>query len=233
MDPNRREKLIPEQQTYVVGLIVAVMGIVTLLLPGNESWHAAGPLNIGHGNVDCNECHTPAPGSFVGQAFNNMLDAVGLNESETYFIYEPAGNEQCLACHENPEDRHPVAKFMKPKFARARQTAGVQFCVSCHREHLGVRASVALRVCQNCHVDTVVEDDPLDIPHKTLIDDERWETCLGCHDFHGNHERKVPEIMSQMLTEEQIQRYLDGGKSPYGYRRLTVIQTMRLRKVDL
>jgi hypothetical protein len=73
-----------------------------------------------------------------------------------------------------------------------------------------------------------MDDDPLDIPHTTLIGNERWETCLGCHDFHGNHERNVPEIMSQMLTEEQIQRYLDGGKSPYGYRRLTVIQTMRL-----
>ena len=78
-----------------------------------------------------------------------------------------------------------------------------------------------------------MDDDPLDIPHTTLIGNERWETCLGCHDFQGNHERNVPEIMSQMLTEEQIQRYLDGGKSPYGYRRLTVIQTMRLHGVDL
>ena len=37
-------------------------------------------------------------------------------------------------------------------------------------------------------------------------------------------------MMSQLLTEEQIQEYLDGGKSPYGYRRLTVIQTMRNSK---
>jgi hypothetical protein len=41
-------------------------------------------------------------------------------------------------------------------------------------------------------------------------------------------------MMSQRLTEEQIQAYLDGGESPYGSRRLTVIQTMRYgEKLDL
>lgn len=222
-----------QQQAYGLGLIVAAIGVVVLLLPGNESWHAAGPQNIGHSNVECGECHTIAPGSLTGQAFNNMMHAVGLSDSATPFIYKPAGNEQCLACHENPDDRHPVAKFMKPEFAKARQAMAVQFCVSCHQEHLGVRVSVTPRICQYCHQDTALDDDPVDVPHAILIKEERWETCLGCHDFHGNHERKVPKMMSQILTEERIQHYLDGGKSPYGYRRLTVIQTMRLHKGDL
>ncbi len=231
---NKWKKLTPEQQAaYGLGLIVAAIGVVVLLLPGRESWHAAGPQNVGHTKVECNECHTPAPGSFIGQAFNNMMYAVGISESATPFIYKPAENEQCLACHENPDDRHPVAKFMKPEFAKARQAVGVQFCVSCHQEHLGVRVSVTLRVCQNCHEKTSLDNDPVDIPHTVLISDERWETCLGCHDFHGNHERKVPTMVSRMLTEEQVQQYLDGGKSPYGYRRLTVIQTMRRHKGDL
>ncbi len=231
---SRWIKLTQEQQiAYGLGLLVAALCFVVLLLPGQESWHAAGPPNIGHANVECNECHTPAPGSITGQAFNNMMYTVGLSDSAPSFIYKPAGNEQCLECHENPDDRHPVAKFMKPEFAEARQAAGVQFCVSCHQEHLGVRTSITLRVCQNCHEDTALDDDPVDIPHTTLISDERWETCLGCHDFHGNHERKTPKLMSRILTEKQIQQYLDGGKSPYGYRRLTVIQTMRLHKGDL
>jgi hypothetical protein len=33
--------------------------------------------------------------------------------------------------------------------------------------------------------------------------------------------------MAEVLTEEQIQRYFDGGVSPYGHRRLTAIDTMR------
>ncbi len=223
--------LTPEQSAYRWGLIVAALVGVLLLLPGRESWHAAGPPNIGHSRIGCSECHTPVPGNFVDQALKNMLHAVGLSDSSTYFIYAPAGNEQCLACHENPDDRHPVAKFMEPEFAEARQAMGVQSCVSCHQEHLGIRVSVTPRVCQHCHQDTELDDDPVDIPHTTLIANQRWETCLGCHDFHGNHERTVPKLMSELLTEEQIRQYLDGGTSPYGYRRLTVIQTMRYKEV--
>ena len=231
---TRWKSLPPEQQTaYRWGLIVAAIGAVVLLLPGRESWHAAGPHNIGPSNVECSECHTPSPGNFAGQAVRNILHAVGLADSAPHFIYAPAGNEQCLACHENPDDRHPVAKFLEPEFIKARQAMGVQSCVNCHQEHLGVRVSVTRRVCQHCHQDTALSDDPVDIPHTALISEQRWETCLGCHDFHGNHERDVPKLMSEVLTEEQIQRYFDGGLSPYGYRRLTVIQTMRLNKDDL
>ncbi len=228
MATNERKKLTPEQLAYRWGLVVAAIAAVVLLLPGRESWHAAGPPNIGHTRIDCNECHAPAQGNFAGQAFKNMMHAVGLSDSEAHFIYQPASNEQCLACHENPDDRHPVAKFLKPEFATARQVMGVQSCVNCHQEHLGVRVSVTPRVCQYCHKDTDVPDDPVDIPHTTLISDQRWETCLGCHDFHGNHDRLVPKLMSQALTVEQIQQYFDGGESPYGHRRLTAIQSMRL-----
>ena len=221
-------RLNPEQQAaYRWGLLVAVIGAVLLLLPGREDWHAAGPHNTGHTTIECGECHAAAPGNFAGQAFNNIMHAVGLSASATPFVYAPAGNEQCLACHDNPDDRHPVAKFMQPEFAAARKAAGVQFCLSCHRQHLGVRVTVTPRVCQNCHQETAMSNDPVDIPHTTLISEQRWETCLGCHDFHGNHERTTPKRMAEVLTEEQIQQYFDGGESPYGHRHLTVIQTMR------
>ncbi|MCZ6871684.1 MAG: hypothetical protein O7G84_19475 [Gammaproteobacteria bacterium] len=228
MPASKWKKLTREQQAaYRWGLIVAVIGAGLLLLPGRESWHAAGPPNIGHSKIECGECHVPAPGNFAGQAFENIMHAVGLSDSETHFIYQPAGNEQCLRCHEDPDNRHPVEDFLEPEFATARQAIGVQYCVSCHQEHLGVRVSATQGFCRHCHEDTEVSDDPLDVPHSILIADERWGTCLGCHDFHGNHERKVPELMSLVLTEEQIQQYFDGGESPYGHRRLTVIQTMR------
>lgn len=231
------KKLSPEQRVaYRWGLVLAILGGVGLLLPGRESWHAAGPHNIGHSKIECRECHAPAPGNFAGQAFKNVLYAVGLSDSATHFVYVPAGNEECLACHDNPDDRHPVADFLQPEFATARQAMGVQFCVSCHQQHVGGRVSVTPTVCQYCHdnpamLDKLFEnqDDPVDIPHSILISDQRWETCLGCHDFHGNHDRKVPVLMSQVLSNEQIQQYFDGGESPYGHRRLTVIQTMRFK----
>jgi len=229
---SKWKNLTPERQAaYGLGLIVAAIGGVLLLLPGSEYWHAAGPFNVGHTKLACSDCHTRAPGNVAGQALNNILHAVGLSDSGSYFIYSPAGNEQCLACHTNPDDLHPVAEFLEPEFAKVREARGVQFCIGCHQQHLGVRISVTPRVvCQDCHDDMTLDDDPVDISHTRLISDRRWETCLGCHDHHGNHDRKVPTVMSEILTEEQIQQYFDGGKSPYGYRRLTVIQTMRYSK---
>lgn len=223
------KKLTRERRApYALGLIVAAIGGVLLLLPGNELWHAKGPFNTGHTKLECGDCHTPAPGNFIGQAFGNLTHAVGLSDSAPFFVYAPPGNEQCLDCHENPDMVHPVDEFLEPEFAKVRETRGVQYCTGCHQQHLGVRVSVAPRVvCQDCHDDMALDDDPVDISHTRLISDQRWETCLGCHDHHGNHDREVPTMMSEILTEEQIQRYFDGGRSPYGYRRLTVIQTMR------
>ena len=43
----------------------------------------------------------------------------------------------------------------------------------------------------------------------------RWETCLGCHDFHGNHAMKAPRRLGDAIPSDQIQRYFDGGRSPY------------------
>jgi hypothetical protein len=224
----RWNRLTAEQKAaYGSGLIIAVIGAALLLSPGRESWHAAGPHNVGHDKLECIACHTPAPGNFADQAFSNVLHTVGLSESAPYFIYSPAGKEECLACHDNPDDRHPVAEFMKPEFAKARQEVGVQSCLGCHRQHLGTRVSVTPRVCRNCHEDTALDDDPLDVPHTELINEDRWDTCLGCHDFHGNHDRTAPTTMAEVLTEEQIRRYFEGGTSPYGHRRLTAIQTMR------
>ena len=226
---SKLKKLAPERRAaYLLGVVVAVIGGVLLLSPGREIWHAKGPFNTGHTKLECGDCHTPAPGNFIGQAFGNLAHAVGLTDSARFFVYAPAGNEQCLDCHDDPDNVHIVDDFLKPEFAKVREARGVQFCTGCHQQHLGVRVSATPRVvCQDCHDDMDLADDPVDIPHTRLISDQRWETCLGCHDHHGNHDREVPIKMSEILTEEQIQQYFDGGKSPYGYRRLTVIQTMR------
>jgi hypothetical protein len=43
----------------------------------------------------------------------------------------------------------------------------------------------------------------------------RWLTCLGCHDFHGNHVMDARTRVADSLAARQIQRYFEGGPSPY------------------
>ena len=43
---------------------------------------------------------------------------------------------------------------------------------------------------------------------------QRWDTCLGCHDFHGNHGLSHRPARRRDRPAA-IQTYLDGGPSPY------------------
>ena len=249
------KRLLPEQRAaYGWGIAVAVIAATLILSPGLENWHAAGPHNVGHTKIDCAECHTRSDGNVIGQAFGNIVHAVGFTDSAPYFVFTPADNEQCIACHDSPDNRHPADDYVSPEFDDARLAAGVHLCTSCHEQHLGTRVSAAPTVCQHCHINTEgnpcflssaaaqledrsesckferPEDDPVDVAHTELIAGERWETCLGCHDFHGNHEREVPVLLADRLSETQIREYLDGGASPYGRRQLTAIQTLRSRR---
>lgn len=61
-----------------------------------------------------------------------------------------------------------------------------------------------------------MKNDPLDIPHERLVQDARWDTCLGCHDFHGNHVRDAQEKLDQRFDVTRIRAYLNDAPSPYG-----------------
>ena len=87
--------------------------------------------------------------------------------------------------------------------------------MSCHKEHTGVRASSTPDNCQLCHEEIKIKDDPIDIPHTELIKTENWDSCLGCHDFHGNHIMDVPTHTKNMIDIKIIQNYFDGGEDPY------------------
>ncbi|MDX1569343.1 MAG: cytochrome c3 family protein [Xanthomonadales bacterium] len=204
-----------QRSAYRWGLVVGLVGGALLLFPGLEEWHSAGPANVGHEAMECNACHKRAEG--------------GMSLARLEFYYAPVGNAPCLECHENPNDRHPIAHFVDAEFDAARRALGADECTGCHAQHRAARATVALTACRHCHGATIVEDDPVDVAHSVLIEEDRWETCLGCHDFHGNHAAwEVPERMSEALAPEVIQAYLDGGESPYGYRTLTVMDTMKM-----
>jgi hypothetical protein len=59
--------------------------------------------------------------------------------------------------------------------------------------------------------------DPLDVSHRQLSAFGQWGTCLGCHDFHGNHRRITQTRVADAYSAAAITTYLAGGPSPYGY----------------
>jgi hypothetical protein len=141
---------------------------------------------------------------------------MGLRDKPVDFGYQDVGNSVCLDCHLRPNDRHPVSRFLEPRFAIARKAIMPQFCLSCHLEHTGKRITLkSISYCLNCHENTKLENDPITIPHTVLIKEARWNTCLGCHDYHGNHVMKTEIQVSKAHSPETIQNYFLGGPSPY------------------
>ena len=207
---NRRRRV-----GSVLGSVIAGLALTGLVWPGNEHWSAAGPMNIGHEQLTCDSCHRPAPGTIRQQLQANARFAIGLRAEPVDFGERRVENTDCLSCHERPFDRHPVSRFAEPRFEKARAMATVQRCDGCHREHSGKRVTSAVTVCENCHSDVKLRVDPVDVSHETLARTRRFSTCLGCHDFHGNHVMKPAEHMSSVIALDRIEAYLNGGRSPY------------------
>lgn len=207
----------PQHQAYKLGIIIGLISLAVLLLPDYDNFHAHGPMNSGHDTIKCESCHQDAPGSYRQQIQANLRYALGLRKRIAHFGHQAVSNENCLSCHERPNDRHPVYRFLEPRFLKARENLGPQQCVSCHIEHKGQRVTLPeIGYCVNCHKQTKLRKDPLDVPHDRLIALKRWESCLGCHDFHGNHLMKTSKTVEQIIPAEKIRAYFQGGPSPYG-----------------
>lgn len=205
---------------YAVGAVAGTLALVALLLPVREAWLARGPMNSGHETLACDFCHQPAPGTLRQQLQANLRHLAGWRRTSADFGREDVTNETCLACHERPDDRHPVYRFLEPRFAKVRAALAPQRCESCHREHRGVRITLAeTGYCTNCHEDTRLRRDPVDVSHEQLIAADRWVTCLGCHDFHGNHVMQTATLLADARTPARVRAYFDGGASPYGTER--------------
>ncbi len=206
-----------QHRAYLLGVCLGLLGLMLLFLPGNEPFHVRGPMNTGHEKLKCASCHREAPGSLRQQIQANMRFIFGQRDRPADFSHLRVGNENCLHCHERPNDRHPVYRFLEPRFLKARQNLSPDRCISCHAEHNGRRVSLAnIDYCQECHKKTRLRHDPVDVPHDKLIVLKRWESCLGCHDFHGNHIRQTPKTVDQIIPSEKIHAYFEGGLSPYG-----------------
>jgi hypothetical protein len=125
-------------------------------------------------------------------------------------------NKECLNCHERSNDVHPTHRFMEPKFSSARDAIKPEKCTSCHNEHQGERITIEqIDFCQHCHLDTEVKNDPLTISHDQLISNEEWNTCLQCHDFHGNHIFELITELKDTIPVKEVREYFEGGKDPY------------------
>lgn len=202
-------------KAYILGLILSVLTVGILSLTDLHYLRAPDAFNTGHEGLACNECHELAKGSIRQQVQANISYLLGKRSSVTAFNFQFPDNKDCLACHDRADDKHPVYRFNEPRFLEARKAIQPQHCVSCHKEHTGVRVSSKPENCQYCHEEIEVKDDPLDISHIDLIKLKDWRSCLTCHDFHGNHIMQTPTSILDSLDDKLIRDYMTGGKDPY------------------
>ncbi len=200
----------------LAGIMLGSLTVALLSVPERSSLVAKGPMNTGHEGLACSECHSPAKGTTAQQVSANVYHWLGLRQSTTGFGSQDVTSEDCLACHTRPEDRHPISRFLEPRFAEARRHLKVYDCIACHTEHQGKRVTLTtIGYCTHCHQDAELEDDPISPTHVELVRAEAWNTCLQCHDFHGNHEMNTPTRIEDGVSEEQLWGYFHGAPDPY------------------
>lgn len=213
-----RKRRSVRQLAYAAGLAIAFLPLL-LLTPALATFVPNDVHNPGHEKLECTDCHREAPGSVRQQLQAKTRHLLGLREDGAEFGMREVNNGTCIGCHDNPDDRHPAHRFLEPRFEAARRELAPQNCVSCHREHTGTRLSrTDARFCGTCHTDTKVKNDPAKPTHAVLIHDQRWDTCLACHDFHGNHHHEPPHDLKQAIAPATIAAYLKTAASPYGER---------------
>lgn len=201
---------------FSIGLFLAVITYVMLSIPANEHFLAKGSMNKGHEDLKCVACHIEAKGNVFQQIQINTLVVLGMRKKLSDFGLEDVDNHKCQGCHDRPNDRHPVHRFKETRFSDARKNIEATVCETCHREHQGQRITLETSsYCVNCHQDTELKNDPLEISHDDLIEKEMWSTCLQCHDFHGNHEMNTAESMKDTIPLIVIREYFEGAASPY------------------
>jgi ribosomal protein L37AE/L43A len=209
------------RRAYLLGAALSLPLIWALALPDRQWIQAAGAATPGHEQLRCESCHVPAPGTFRQQVQAGARYLLGLRETPATIGMQPVDDARCVACHDRPNDRHPLTNLSEPRFAEAQAAHGVHHCTGCHREHHGARFTASPQLCSSCHHDTVVKGDPLEPSHAALFDDDRWETCLQCHDFHGNHDLRrgthpYPASMDEAFDLSAVRSYLLDGARVYG-----------------
>ena len=214
--PQRTQGASARRRAYLWGGGAALVCGVCLLSPRGERLIAKGPSNTGHEELRCAECHQPARGTFRQRAQANARALLGLRPEGAPLVSRAVGNAECEECHAREEDAHAPHRFEEPRFAEARALVEPRRCVSCHAEHQGARVTRAGDFCGACHDPLKLSADPLDVSHERLAAEGRFETCLTCHDYHGNHAHAAPRLLARAYPLEEVSAYMRGGPSPYG-----------------
>ncbi len=200
----------------VIFLSSVAMALLLFFLSSPNWVLAPGRMMPGHATVSCGECHKPAQGTARQQVQANVDYWVGLRGQGAYFGNLPVAGAACASCHERKADTHPTYRFREPRFLDAVNRLDARDCLSCHAEHKDRRVLAKADKCELCHTKLVVKNDPLDIPHAALIANADWPSCLGCHDYHGNHLRKAQKTFVERIPRAAIDAYLGNGPGPYG-----------------
>ncbi len=214
---------------YIIGVIVSVVLLGVLSLSIFHSLRMPGALHNGHETLGCDECHEQAEGSFRQQIQANLRYLFGQRSTPASFNFIVPDNKDCLACHERDDDQHPVYRFNEPRFSEERKVIQVQLCVACHQQHQGEMFTANVQNCRYCHKDMRLNDDTLTTSHQTLIEQERWDSCLACHDFHGNHQMQIPTTDAAMLDKKRLGDYLAGtiNSDPYAEKKIVSAKETR------
>ena len=215
------------KQVYIrwIGVVfmvpVAILAVLLFQTPQRMAALAHGPLISEHEGISCQACHSKSPGSLRQQIQAKVHYQLGWRSNTVDFAFAPATSSECLACHQRPNDRHPIYRFQEPRFESALDKVQATSCLGCHLEHSGQMASTPSDFCAACHAELRVKNDPATPSHAALIKDNAWGTCLQCHDFHGNHLHRTPTDLTRAYDLDAIRAYLISGPSPYSDKKIT------------
>ena len=201
---------------FSLALLSSAIALVLFFMPDLASALSPGRMTAGHEGLACDACHKAAPGTMRQQIQANVAHWVGRRTEGTPFGNRPVASAECIACHNRKDDHHPVHRFREPRFLEAVNQIDARTCLGCHVEHKGKRVAFGGEQCRLCHDRLILKNDPIDVPHATLASTGQWTTCLGCHDFHGNHVRETPKALQARIDVSRIEAYLRDGPSPYG-----------------
>ncbi len=114
--PNHRRTI-----SFISAILISTIIVVVFALPQNEPMLSPEPMNPGHEELVCDECHLKAKGSTRQQLQANLQHFLGNRAASVSVGHKPVNNEDCLACHRRAKDNHPVFRFFEPRFSKARR----------------------------------------------------------------------------------------------------------------
>jgi len=186
-----------------------------LALPDHGRSVVPGHMTPGHEGLACAKCHAAAPGTMRQQVQANVLHWAGFRRTGASFGHEPASRASCTGCHARDDDRHPSFRFREPRFTAVNRTLDARDCLTCHAEHTGRRVSNDGLFCASCHEGMQARREVIQPAHAELSRAKRWDSCLTCHDFHGNHPVRAPHRVEEARDLADVRAYLADGPDPY------------------